>query len=171
MENKVGPTALGKIVGILFIIACIAVAGYFFRDTFFPKAGKGKDVDISKFKQEQGEVEVQDPAGITTVTEYKYVPAQALPEVKGTSNYKWDPKEKIVQFPINVWIGWLPIVAANNGFAPNTESLFYKKYGFKVNLKLIDDPVVARDAFAAGESHILWGTLDMMVLFAPQLMK
>ena len=31
--------------------------------------------------------------------------------------------------------------------------------------------MVARDAFAAGESHILWGTLDMMVLFAPELMK
>ena len=31
--------------------------------------------------------------------------------------------------------------------------------------------MVARDAFAAGESHVLWGTLDMMVLFAPDLMK
>ena len=31
--------------------------------------------------------------------------------------------------------------------------------------------MVARDAFAAGESHMLWGTLDMMVLFAPDLMK
>ena len=40
-----------------------------------------------------------------------------------------------------------------------------------VNLKLIDDPVTARDAYASGESHILWGTLDMMVLFAPELMK
>jgi len=77
----------------------------------------------------------------------------------------------VVEFPINVWIGWLPIVAANNGFAPSTESVFYKKYGFKVNLKLIDDPVAARDAYAAGNSHILWGTLDMMALFAPELMK
>ena len=76
-----------------------------------------------------------------------------------------------MNFPINVWIGWLPIVAANGGFAPNPDSIFAKKYGFKVNLKLIDDPVVARDAFAAGESHVLWGTLDMMVLFAPDLMK
>jgi len=170
-SNKVGPTALGKIVGVLFIIACVVAAGYLFRDTIFPKAKRGGVVDLDKFKSEQGEVEVRDPTGITTVTEYKYIPAQALPPVKGTSNYKWDAKEKVVQFPINVWIGWLPIVAANHGFAPSTESIFYKKYGFKVNLKLIDDPVTARDAFAAGESHILWGTLDMMVLFAPELMK
>ncbi len=169
--NKVGPTVLGKTVGIIFIIACIGAAGYFFRDTFFPKAKKGKTVDLSRLQEERGEVEVQDPTGITTVTEYKYIPAQTLPPVKGTSSYKWDEKEKVVQFPINVWIGWLPIVAANHGFAPSSESIFYKKYGFKVNLKLIDDPVTARDAYAAGESHILWGTLDMMVLFAPELMK
>jgi len=40
-----------------------------------------------------------------------------------------------------------------------------------VKLPIIDDPVLARDAFAAGESHILWGTLDMMALFAPSLAK
>ncbi|HMM61885.1 MAG TPA: hypothetical protein PKC25_17340, partial [Candidatus Rifleibacterium sp.] len=83
----------------------------------------------------------------------------------------WDEANKVVVFPINVWFGWLPIIAANNGFEPNEESVFFKKYGFKVNLKLIDDPIVARDAFAAGESHILWGTLDMIALFAPGLMK
>jgi hypothetical protein len=75
-----------------------------------------------------------------------------------------------MQFPINVWM-MVAIVAANNGFAPNDQSIFYKKFGFKVNLKLIDDPVIARDTYATGESHILWGTLDMMLLFAPELMK
>ncbi len=168
--NKVGPTALGKIVGILFILACLGGAVYFFRDTLFPERAKQGDVDLDEYRQQQGGVEAMDPKGITTVSEYKYVPAQKLPPVKGGSNYKWD-SEKVVQFPINVWIGWLPIVAANQGFSPNKDSVFYKKYGFRVNLKLIDDPVVARDAYAAGESHILWGTLDMMVLFAPELMK
>ncbi|MCP4147194.1 MAG: OmpA family protein [bacterium] len=170
-ENKVGPTALGKFIIFLFIVGCVAAAGYYFKDTIFPAKDQGKTVDMDSFKKQQGGAEAHDPTGITTVTDYKYVPSQKLPPVKGTSSYKWDETEKVVQFPINVWIGWLPIVAANNGFAPNTDSVFYKKYGFKVNLKLIDDPVVARDAYASGESHILWGTLDMMVLFTPELMK
>lgn len=170
-EQKVGPTPLGKFVIFLFIIGCLAAAGYYFKDTIFPSKSATKDVDMDSFKKQQGGAEAHDPTGITTVTEYKYVPNQKLPPVKGTSNYSWDNNEKIVQFPINVWIGWLPIVAANNGFAPNEGSIFYKKYGFKVNLKLIDDPVVARDAYASGDSHILWGTLDMMVLFASELMK
>ena len=121
--------------------------------------------------QEAAVVEAPDTESVTTVKEYKFVPRETLPPVTGTSGYKWDDKEKIVVFPINVWAGWLPIIAANNGFAPNEDSVFFKKYGFKVNLKLIDDPVVARDSYAGGESHVLWGTLDMMVLFAPELMK
>ncbi len=121
--------------------------------------------------QEAAMVEAPDTESVTTVKEYKFVPRETLPPVTGASGYKWDDKEKIVVFPINVWAGWLPIIAANNGFAPNEDSVFFKKYGFKVNLKLIDDPVVARDSFAGGESHVLWGTLDMMVLFAPELMK
>jgi NitT/TauT family transport system substrate-binding protein len=166
-QQNVGPTILGKLVLIVFVLACIAGAAYYFRDLLAPSGRGPGTVDIDEFRK----VEAPDTQGVTTVNEYNYVPAEKLPPVKGVSAYSWDAEEKVVQFPINVWIGWLPIVAANHGFAPNDESVFAKKHGFKVNLRLIDDPVVARDAFAAGESHILWGTLDMMVLFTPELMK
>jgi len=166
-NENVGPTKLGKLVVFLFILALIAGAVYYFRDLVAPSGRQQGGIDLSQFKK----IEAPDTTGITTVSEYAYVPGEKLPAVKGVSNYKWDAAQKVVEFPINVWIGWLPIVAANHGFRPNEDSLFFKEYGFKVNLKLIDDPVVARDAFAAGESHVLWGTLDMMVLFAPDLMK
>lgn len=166
--QPVGPTALGKLVLFLFVLACLGGAAYYFRDLVAPSGrGTSASVDLDEFRK----IEAPDTKGITTVQEYKYVPSEKLPPVKGVSAYKWDEKNKVVNFPINVWIGWLPIVAANGGFAPSEQSVFFREYGFKVNLKLIDDPVVARDSFAAGESHILWGTLDMMVLFAPDLMK
>ncbi len=169
---KHGPTKLARLLIFLIIAASVVGAGYLFRHTLFP-SGKIGNIDIGKLGQpaEGGGAEAFDPKGITTVSEYKYIPQERLPPVKGVSSYAWDAQKKIVQFPINVWIGWLPIVAANGGFAPNPESIFAKKYGFQVNLKLIDDPVAARDAYAAGQSHILWGTLDMMVLFAPELMR
>jgi len=170
MADKVGPTLLGKIVIILFVIVLFSGAGYYFWDFIAPGGEGPGTVDLAKFNQ-MGKYEAPDTVGITTVSEYSYRPAEKLPPVQGVSNYQWDDQEKIVEFPINVWIGWLPIVAANHGFRPNADSIFTKEYGFKVNLKLIDDPVVARDAFASGESHILWGTLDMMVLFAPELMR
>jgi hypothetical protein len=77
----------------------------------------------------------------------------------------------VVEFPINVWPGWAPIIMANAGMEPNDQSVFAKKYGFYVHLAIVDDPVKARDLFASGQSHILWGTLDMIALFAPELVK
>lgn len=174
-NNTAGLTGPGKIVVTILVVLLAAGGFYLMRDKLLPAGRSSGPVDMSKVKQQipppGGKPEAMDPTGITTVAEYKYVPSEKLPPVKGVSAYKWNKADPTVIFPINVWIGWLPIVAANHGFSPNTESLFYKKYGFKVQLKLIDDPVAARDSFAAGESHILWGTLDMMALFAPSLMK
>ena len=42
---------------------------------------------------------------------------------------------------------------------------------FKVELVLIDDPVAMRDAYAAGNLHVGWATLDMLPLFLEGLRK
>ena len=175
-----GLTTMGKIVVALFVLVLLAAGGWFLSDILLPEGTDSTsaqlDLDAAKSKlgtvtQDPNAVEAVDLTGITTVQEYAYVPGERLPPVQGVSSYEWDANAKIVKFPINMWIGWLPIVAANHGFAPNEDSIFYKDYGFKVDLTLIDDPVVARDTFASGRSHVLWGTMDMMVLFAPELIK
>ena len=63
------------------------------------------------------------------------------------------------------------LIVANQGMEPSEQSVFFKKHGFYVKLSIVDDPVKARDLFASGQSHILWGTLDMIALFAPELVK
>ena len=93
--QKVGPTVLGKLVLIIFIIACIGGAAYYFRDYLAPSGQKAqKPVDIDAFKSQQGKVEAPDTKGITTVKEYKYIPGDKLPPVKGVSNYKWDTRRR-----------------------------------------------------------------------------
>ncbi len=169
-----GLTALGKAFVALFVILLLGVGGWFLSDILLPEGtttGAVVDLDAARRQLGSDQVEAPDLTDITTVQEYAYVAQERLPAVQGVSNYEWDPNEKVVKFPINMWVGWLPIVAANHGFAPNENSVFFKEYGFKVDLTLIDDPVVARDTFASGRSHVLWGTMDMMVLFAPELMK
>jgi len=175
-----GLTTLGKVVVALIVLVLLGAGAWFLKDSLFPEGADDAStaqIDLDAARQQlgpqtpEGSVEAVDLTGITTVQEYAFVAAERLPPVEGVSSYKWDDTEKIVEFPINMWIGWLPIVAANHGFAPTEESVFFQQHGFKVNLKLIDDPVIARDAYAAGKSHVLWGTLDMMVLFAPELMK
>ena len=114
--------------------------------------------------------EAPDTGGITTAKEYKYVPAAKLPPVQGISSYK-PLEDRTVRFAINVWAGWAPIILANNGFKAGK---IWKTPGgkdFKVELILIDDPVAMRDAYAAGNVHIGWGTLDMIPLFMEALHK
>lgn len=96
-----------------------------------------------------------------------------IPPVAGVSDYSKTMKDGklVVEFPINVWPGWAPILMANKGLEPNNDSVFFKKYGFYLKLSIVDDPVKARDLFASGHSHILWGTLDMLALFAPALSR
>ena len=89
-QPKVGPTVLGKLVLFLFVLACIAGAAYYFRDLLAPGGAGDKQVNLDDFKK----VEAPDTKGITTVQEYKYVPGEKLPPVKGVSAYKWDPAQK-----------------------------------------------------------------------------
>lgn len=165
-----GLTPFAKIL----IAGIIIAIGYFAWNAIGNKAGGPAGTQFKKVDMSKMTAEASDTKGITTVQEYKYVPQEKIPQLDNSvvSSYKkLDPKNPVVEFPINVWIGWLPIVAANHGYKPNEESYFYKKYGFKVNITLIDDPVSARDAFASGKSHVLWGTLDIMALFAPTLVS
>src|SRR5437773_2389085 len=123
-----------------------------------------------ELKQMKGGAEAPDSSGITTVKEYKYVPTSRLPEVKGISSYK-PMLDRTVRLAINVWAGWGPIIYANNGFKPGKVWKAPNGRDFKVELVLIDDPVAMRDAYAAGNLHVGWATLDMLPLFLEGLRK
>jgi len=108
--------------------------------------------------------EASDSSVPTTVKEYSFKPAEKLPPVKGTSAYK--PLENdTVRFALNVWAGWSPIILANEGFKAGKVWQAPGGKPFKIELVLIDNPVTMRDAYAAGEVHIGWATLDMIPLF------
>ena len=117
-----------------------------------------------------GHIEATDTATVTTKKEYTYVAASRLPPVRGTSSYK-PMVNRTVRVALNVWAGWAPVIYANNGF--HAGKVWHTAGGqdFKVDLVLIDDPVAMRDAYAAGNVHIGWATLDMIPLFVEQLRK
>jgi NitT/TauT family transport system substrate-binding protein len=135
-----------------------------------PGGGQAGRITDAELKQMQKGAEAPDNAGITTVKEYNYVATSRLPEVKGISSYK-PMADRTVRFAINVWAGWGPIIYANNGFKPGK---LWKTPGgkdFKLELVLIDDPIAMRDAYAAGNLHVGWATLDMLPLFLEGLRK
>lgn len=118
-----------------------------------------------------GSTEAPDSSSVaTTVKEYSFQPAQRLPEVKGVSNYA-ALEDNTVKMALNVWAGWAPIVYANGGSKPGKLWKAADGSTFKVELILIDDPVQMRDAFASGQVHTGWATVDMLPLLVQGLRK
>lgn len=181
MSDESNLTPLGKFITFLLIVGVLALGAWVLMrpQAAAPTAPNTPGTAVTTpatvpgtpGTPAAGATEAPDAGSVTTVKEYKYIVGEKLPPVKGASAYKWDDKNRVLRFSYNVWSGWLPVIAANKGVKPNPDSIFAKKHGFQLEMVLMDDPVAARDAFASGEVHTLWGTLDMMVLFAPELMR
>ncbi len=152
---------------LIVVLGLVGLALY--RYGAIGQGGSGRFSD-DELKQLQKGAEAPDNSGITTVKEYNYVAASRLPEVKGISNYT-PMADRTVRFGINVWAGWSPIIYANNGFKAGKAWKTAGGRDFKVELVLIDDPIAMRDAYAAGNLHVGWGTLDMVPLFLEGLRR
>jgi len=171
------PKAPFYVVLVLVILGLIGFAVYRAADILAPSGKPAGDRQPGMADAGGGSgaplgaaAEASDTASVTTVKEYSFRPAERLPEVKGTSAYKAMVDNK-VRFALNVWAGWGPIILANNGFKP--EKVWRTSDGkeFRVELVLIDDPVAMRDAYASGQVHIGWATLDMVPLFVDGFVK
>ncbi len=169
-------TTKGKIVLTILFLGIVGFGVYRWWDKIAPQMRpQSQPIDVAKVKEEIAKAKAPPPdiplligTNVATLVERSGIPA-----VTGVSDYSKPTKDgkPIVEFPINVWPGWAPIIVANAGLEPSDQSVFARKYGFYVRLSIVDDPVKARDLFASGQSHILWGTLDMIALFAPELVK
>ncbi|MGE0552635.1 MAG: phosphate ABC transporter substrate-binding/OmpA family protein [Gemmatimonadales bacterium] len=162
-NGKPRPAFFGAV--FLVVIALVALGLWRFGALDRVVGGGG---DISP--DDLAGAEAADAQGITTVKEYSYVPAQRLPEVTGVSNYK-PMQARTVRMALNVWAGWAPVIHANGGFKAGKTWKTPGGQDFKVELVLIDDPVAMRDAYAAGDIHIGWATLDMLPLFLEGLQR
>src|SRR6185369_9393808 len=169
-------TTRGKIVMTILLLGVVGFGVYRWWDKIAPQtAPQTHSVNIDEVRkavQEAKAVPTDIPLLIGT-NAATLVERSSIPAVSGVSDYAKTMKDGklVVEFPINIWPGWAPIIVANAGMEPNDQSIFAKKFGFYVRLSIVDDPVKARDLFASGQSHILWGTLDMIALFAPELAK
>jgi NitT/TauT family transport system substrate-binding protein len=169
-------TTRGKLVLTILLLAVVGFGVYRWWDKIAPQSRpQNQSVDVARVKQEieRAKATPTDIPLLAGTNAATLVERSGIPAVTGVSDYTKSTKDGklVVQFPINVWPGWAPIIVANQGLEPNEQSVFFKKYGFYVRLSIVDDPVKARDLFASGQSHILWGTLDMIALFAPELAK
>jgi len=169
-------TTRGKIVLTIVLLGIVGFGMFRWWDKIAPKSHpQSTPVNISELQKAVKTIKETTPdiPLLIGTNQATLVERSSIPAVTGVSDYVKNTKDGklVIEFPINVWPGWAPIIVANNGMEPNDQSVFARKYGFYVKLSIVDDPVKARDLFASGQSHVLWGTLDMIALFAPELAK
>jgi len=61
----------------------------------------------------------------------------SVPTLKAAGAY--EPKDNIVEIELSEYAGYSGLIVANGGMAPNEDSAFFKKHGFKVKLSLSED--------------------------------
>lgn len=179
-------TMKGKLIVTAVILAIVGISVYQWKDKIFPEAKPivpsvnvadlNKKIEgMTKAVQAEAQKVAEDVTSklLAGTNKASLIDNSTIPAISAVSAYTKHMKNGkiLVRFPINVWPGWSPIIMANNGMAANEESLFYKEYDFYVEIFIVDNPVQARDLFASGDCQILWGTLDMLAMFAPALTK
>ncbi|MCB9284350.1 MAG: OmpA family protein [Lewinellaceae bacterium] len=77
-----------------------------------------------------------------------------------TSSSKPKADGDVISIGVVTWGGYAGGQYFNEGFAANTESRFYKDYGFQVEFKVLDDFDASRAAWKRDEVQLLWCTID-----------
>src|SRR4030095_8411182 len=148
-------TTRGKIV---FTIIFLALVG-FGVSRWWPKVQPGRDgkPSSSATKSESGkESEKAGPELAATKFE--------IPRLDPPAPYQ--PKDNIVDIELSEYAGYSGLIAANGGLDPNDNSVFAKKHGFKVRLKLSEEE--SWSALNAGKMGAAATPVDVLAVYGRQ---
>src|SRR5438874_964738 len=117
-------TTRGKIVLTVLLLAVVGFGVYRWWDKIAPQTKpQNQSIDVARVKQDlakQKEAAADLPLLIGT-NAATLVERSGIPAVTGVSDYTKATKDGklIIEFPINVWPGWAPIIVANAGLEPS----------------------------------------------------
>jgi NitT/TauT family transport system substrate-binding protein len=78
----------------------------------------------------------------------------------------YQPKDNIVDIELSEYAGYSGLIVANGGLEPNDHSVFAKKHGFKVRLKLSEEE--SWGALNAGKMAASATTVDVLAVYGRQ---
>ncbi len=91
--------------------------------------------------------------------------AEANKGTSGVNTNKMDRDPNTLRVQLVTWGGFAPGLYFNEGAAANTQSRFYKDYGFKVDFKIENDLINAMNGWIAGEYDALVLTADAFPMY------
>ena len=92
-------------------------------------------------------------------------PEMSVPALPAAAAYV--PKDNTLEIEISEYAGYAGIVVANNGLAPNEDSVFFKKHGFKVRLTIAEED--SWETLQKGKIAANVTTADVVPLYGQRL--
>lgn len=145
-------TTRGKIVLTLLILGVVGFGAWKWWDKFAPTGTASTSVATSG-------------AQSTTAPTAGLVETQAeVPHLAAPGTYL--PKDNIVDIELSEYAGYAGLIAANGGLEPNENSIFARKHGFKVRIKLSEEE--SWSALNSGKMAASATTVDVLAVYGKQ---
>jgi NitT/TauT family transport system substrate-binding protein len=144
-------TTRGKIVLTILVLGVVGFGVWKWWDKLAASPRTGQQAQSSS-----GDEKSTPAALVETQIE---VPPLAAPAV-------YQPKDNIVDVELSEYAGYAGLIVANNGLEPNENSLFFKKHGFKVRIKLSEEE--SWSALNSGKMAASATTVDVLAVYGKQ---
>ena len=148
-------TTRGKIVFTIVFLALVGLG----VSKWWPKLQPGRQGQPSSQVPKSEPAKEGEKAGPELATT-KY----EIPRLDPASAYQ--PKDNTIDIELSEYAGYAGLIAANGGLDPNDNSVFAKKHGFKVRLKLSEEE--SWSALNAGKMAASATTVDVLAVYGRQ---
>ena len=154
-------TTKGKIVLTLIILGVLGLGVWKWLPKLQSQGGStsptaGQSSASGQPRTESAAATVQAGELVETQTE--------VPKLAAAGTYV--PKDNTVEIELSEYAGYAGLIVANGGLAPNENSVFFKKHGFKVAIKLSEEE--SWSALNSGKMAASATTVDVLASYGRQ---
>jgi NitT/TauT family transport system substrate-binding protein len=153
-------TAKGKIVFTLLFLAVIGFGVWKWWDKLAPKGSTPGSPGLTQTATPAtggaAPAAFQAPELVETLTETPKLPAAGA----------YQPKDNTLDIELSEYAGYAGLIAANGGLAANENSVFFKKHGFKLAIRLSEEE--SWPALNGGKMAASATTADVLAIYGKQ---
>jgi NitT/TauT family transport system substrate-binding protein len=154
-------TTKGKIVLTLIILGVLGLGVW----KWLPKLQSQGGSTSRAASQSSASGQSRTESAATTVQPGELVETQTeVPKLAAAGTYV--PKDNTVEIELSEYAGYAGLIVANGGLAPNENSTFFKKHGFKVAIKLSEEE--SWSALNSGKMAASATTVDVLASYGRQ---
>ncbi|HXG46067.1 MAG TPA: phosphate ABC transporter substrate-binding/OmpA family protein [Methylomirabilota bacterium] len=153
-------TTRGKIVFTVLFLGVVGFGVWKWWPALAPKPGGRTPVSSTSVPGSPATAALAEVVAAKELVETQTeVPKLAAPGA-------YQPRDNVVEIELSEYPGYAGLIVANGGLAPNEDSFFFKKHGFKLAIKLSEEE--SWSALNSGKMAASATTVDVLAIYGKQ---